>query len=94
MCVAGFPGDDFSRCVPFCCRYGSEGQFSATKFWILLGDYFWKMFRILRNAWFDSGFMLMRQTTEALVRRSRRRHWQWHVQGWFAGYVAPLVVFP
>ena len=29
----------------------------------------------LRNAWFDSGFMLMRQTIEALV---------WHVQGWFS----------
>ena len=28
----------------------------------------------------------MRQTTEALV---WMRHWQWHVQGWFACYVAP-----
>ena len=39
MCVAGFPGDDLTRCVPFCGgnaqdarhlgRFGPEGQFSA-----------------------------------------------------------------
>ena len=26
--------------------------------------------------------------------RARRRFWQWHVHGWFAGYVAPRDVFP
>ena len=41
MCLASFPVDDFSRCVPFCGRhaqdarhlgrYGSEGQFVARR---------------------------------------------------------------
>ena len=45
------------------------------------------MFRILRNAWFDSGFMLMRQITEALVWKllPRRRRRQWHVLCRFVG---------
>ena len=34
--------------------------------WFLLGDHFRKMFRILRNAWFDSGFTLLRQFSELL----------------------------
>ena len=34
--------------------------------WFLLGDHFRKMFRILRNVWFDSGFTLPRQFSELL----------------------------
>ena len=34
--------------------------------WFLLGHCFWKMFRILRNAWFDNGFTLLRQFSELL----------------------------
>ena len=37
-----------------------------------------------RYAWFDSGFMLMRQIMEALV---WKRHWQWYVQGWSSARV-------
>ena len=49
MYLAGFAGDDFSRCVPFCGRHAHDAR------------------RLVR---------------------------QWHVQGWFACYVAPRVVFP
>ena len=42
-----------------------------------------------RNAWFDSGFMLMRQTMEAPV---WKQLWQWHVQDWFALFVDISVV--
>ena len=63
MCVAGFPGDDISRCVPFCGRHAQDTRH--------LGRYGPEGHHV-----------------------ARRLFRQWHVQGWFAGYVAPRVVFP
>ena len=93
-------GDYFRKCFVFCAMRGSmvihapasvfgafEEAHTSTCRWTLVFQ---------RNAWFDSGIMLVRQTTEFLVWKwpFRRRHWQWHVQGWFACFVAHHVVFP
>ena len=74
MCVVGFPGDDlavFPSVVEMLemldILVGLELKDSSQRYsWFLSGSQ--KMFRILRNMWFDSGFTFPRQFSELLMK--------------------------
>ena len=94
-----------SSCVP---SYAVRPRCSASRpVWTrrtVLSDtvgFFWEIisgkcfvFCAMRGSTADSRSCVRLRRLSCGSVRSRRRHWQWHVHGWFACYVAPRVVFP
>ena len=78
--LAGIAGGDAFRAVfpSLVDRPRVLGIRAGMEFCILLGDYFWKMCRILRNVWFDIGFNFC----GSLRRFIAPRTWQSLVRCW------------